>query len=76
MTHTKPHGTGTIRRKRFEAITRDWPVCEHKCPEHGVWQHRALPTMPCHFPAFQECPECLEYPNGYGRPLMRVEKRD
>ncbi len=65
-------GTGTLRRERLSAITADWPVCEHKCPYHGRWKHAALPNSACHFPLFHLCPECLEVPTGYAKPLMRL----
>lgn len=65
-------GTGTLRRQRFDAMTADWPECEHKCPIHGVWMHKAVPSDACHFAVFHECAECIEYPNQYGKPLMRL----
>ena len=64
-------GSGTIRKRRLEAMTADWPVCSHKCLLHGVWSHLALPNRACHLPMFHECAYCLEVPTGYGYVLMR-----
>ncbi len=59
-------GTGTERSKRFAAMFAGWPTCDHKCPAHGVWTHRAVPGAVCHFPMFVECAACFEYPTPYG----------
>jgi hypothetical protein len=55
-------GTGSIRARRFHAMTEAWPICEHRCPSHGVWQHKALPDMACHLSAIMDCSLCLEWP--------------
>jgi hypothetical protein len=73
--NTKGKGTGTIRANRMDELTKDWPLCEHKCPVHGIWMHKAVPSDYCHIPMFHECGPCIEYPNMYGKPLLRTTIR-
>ena len=55
-------GTGSVRRRRWDAMFAGWPTCQHKCPKHGVWRHKAVPGGACHFRVFAECEKCLEWP--------------
>lgn len=69
-------GTGTVRRKRWDEMFAAWVRCEHYCPGcRQIWTHKLHPTYACHLAAFAECPDELELPTGYGKSLMRVEKR-
>jgi hypothetical protein len=56
--------TGSIRRARFDAISKDWiGKCEHKCNNCGAyWKHKAMPVLACHLSVFEICDKCLEFP--------------
>lgn len=69
----KARGTGTRRRKRWDALTEGWFECQHRCPEHGVWTHKIPPNMACKMLVYAACAECLEFPTPHGT-LMRREK--
>ena len=72
----KPRGTGTIRRERWDKMFANYVDCEHLCTAcRSIWQHKLHPDLHCHLPAFSYCPDELEWPNNYGKPLVRVKKR-
>lgn len=58
---TQGKGTGTIRQNKWDELAKKegMPTCEHKCPVHGIWHHKALPKTPCHLPAISPCEDCL-----------------